>query len=115
MTSLSEISSSSDMTSLSDMTSVYTKTPLSERSVWCLEEVDPDELENAVWVLYEELKLKDIVALATVKLKYEKRRQRIPKWLGPLSRAMLDPSRSANMRSWRASSSASAAARYWSS
>ncbi|KAK8055312.1 hypothetical protein PG993_000539 [Apiospora rasikravindrae] len=61
MTPLAEMTSHSEIASSSDMTSLYSMTPLSERSVWYLEEVDMDELNNAVWVLYEELKLKDTV------------------------------------------------------
>lgn len=63
---------------------------LSEHSVWDLDEVDPVDLRGAVFNLSILLEQEKVICLATIKLKYEKRRQRIPKWL-QFSRGVLDP------------------------
>ncbi|KAK8139004.1 hypothetical protein PG984_002384 [Apiospora sp. TS-2023a] len=62
---------------------------LSEYSVWDLDEVHPVDLRGAVFNLTIQLEQEKAVYLATIKLKYEKRRQRIPKWLG-FSRGVLE-------------------------
>ena len=63
---------------------------LSEYSVWDLDEVDPVDLRGAVYSLTIFLEQEKNICLATIKLKYEKRRQRIPKWL-KFSQGVLDP------------------------
>ncbi|KAK8026795.1 hypothetical protein PG991_003851 [Apiospora marii] len=55
-----------------------------------LDEVDPVDLRGAVYSLTIFLEQEKNICLATIKLKYEKRRQRIPKWL-KFSRGVLDP------------------------